>query len=841
MGLFGKPKPKQRALTAAGQRIVPETAASIGARRGDWQRISWAYRTSVPELRYVGGFVSTQVGRVRWFVAEAGPEGLEPRKLHGRPPEENEPASDISPRTQQIAIDALERLDLNSRGSSMAGRGAENFEYAGECYLLGEVNQLGQEDWSIRSVSEVKVDRNGAVQLVEPGKNNGRVLDLDTVELFRLWNPDPEYHDWADAKITACLGVLEEIVIYDRQARAAARSRIASGSLLYVPEELSLTRPGSAPVDVTAPGVDDEDDLFMAELTAGMLTPISSDEDPSAIVPLVVRGPAMGPEGQPMKNLIGVVQIPREEVSEMISKRDAAVTKLAHGMDFPPEIITGIGDSNHWTGWLVSDATIKNHLEPRCENFADSLTASYLRETCLAQGCPAEEVAKLCVWFDATELSQPADPMGVAKDLWDRDIISDGALARAGGYEDKDMPGAKEKIARQLAKGRITPQAVPLIVALEASDLASDPALQRAVKIAEELATPTAALPPASPRRPVIDISGQRKSEAQATPGQPVPQNVIPDTTKNRVPALTSAADTRSRVEDALSRQLGQIDQRAVAELGGFIDAAIMEIVRQAANRIRSGAQRQGAASPEKAMFADASGGRDAVAVVAAAGPDYQWTVSDEQALEGALDRIRPQWLKTVTTAAQRVSSVLRRMLGRAPSQDFPAVYRMRAEQAWPRLAELIRRTAIDVLHGRVNHPNTDHDDQPVLPRSAITSALTEVGGLAPDSLGVGGDGLLVGEQPATGLAAGQTVLDEVAAAGGAVISRVWQWDGSPRDPFPAHLDLDEVEFDGWKDPKLAVRAGDEWIGGHYRPGDHGGCSCLSWLLITLPGQGVGP
>lgn len=854
MAWFAK-KPRTRALTAAGQRIVPQTAVMVGSRRNDWQRLAWAYRTSVPELRFVGGFVATQLSRVRWYIAEVGPEGHQPRPVTGKPPEKDEKdgsPSEVSLRTQRIAMDALERLDLNSRGSSMAGRAAENFEYAGECYLLGEVNAVGVEEWSIRSVSEVKVSREGNVELVEPGKAQGRPLDLSRVELFRLWTPDPEYLDWADAKITACLGVLEEIVVYDRQARAAARSRIASGSLLYVPEELSLTRPGSAPVDVQA-GVEDDDDLFMAELTAGMLTPISSDEDPSAIVPLVVRGPAMGPEGRAMKDLIGTVQIPREEVTDLIAKRDAAVQKLAHGMDFPPEIITGIGDVNHWNSWIVSDATVRQHLEPRCENLADSITASYLRETCLAQGCPPEEVARLCIWYDTTELSQPADPMGIAKDLWDRNAISNAALRRAGGYEDDDAPSAKESLIRTLSEGRTYEASIPIIFAMSDIDL-NDPKMREAIALAHWMADKqkpgqASIAPPGQDGQVVID----RPSEAQASPQKPVPDDARASHSRTAPPGVAVAASaardgqgrfatvegkSRYKVDETLCRQLAAVDSRAIAELGGFIDAAILDIVRQAANRIRSGALRASAGTGEREMFRKDS---DPVAIIAAAGPGQQWTVTDQQALEGALDRIQPRWMAAVRSAANRISGLLRKLLGNPPRRDLLDEFERRAAQAWPRLAGHIQQTAIGVLHGATPRPDPDADE-PVMPRSVLAGALTEVGGLPETSPGIGTDGSPIGNQPATGLAAGTLVQDEITDAGGVELGRVWQWDGPPREPFQPHYDLDGVHFVDLDDPQLEVRPGDEWVGSHYRPGDHAHCACRVSLLAAVPREpGVHP
>ena len=38
-----------------------------------------------------------------------------------------------------------------------------------------------------------------------------------------------------------------------------------------------------------------------------------------------------------------------------------------------------LGESNHWTAWLIDAQTFKNHLEPGCKMIADSITESYMR------------------------------------------------------------------------------------------------------------------------------------------------------------------------------------------------------------------------------------------------------------------------------------------------------------------------------------------------------------------------------------------------------------------------------------------------------------------------------
>jgi hypothetical protein len=39
--------------------------------------------------------------------------------------------------------------------------------------------------------------------------------------------------------------------------------------------------------------------------------------------------------------------------------RREAVERLAIGLDMPPEVLLGLGDSNHWSAWQVDEQTWK--------------------------------------------------------------------------------------------------------------------------------------------------------------------------------------------------------------------------------------------------------------------------------------------------------------------------------------------------------------------------------------------------------------------------------------------------------------------------------------------------
>lgn len=1021
---------RPRALTAAGQRVTVQTARAQSTRRDvAQQRAAWAYRRAVPEAGFAGSFVNGQVGRVRWFAAEDPGDGTDPISMlvdRGPGPDGAEPK--VSERTRQIAIEGVQRLDLNRRGASMAGRLAESHDFVGECFLLGMTNpETALEEWTIRSTSEVQIGTDGVVRLVEPGRSaEGLQLNLDQVALYRLWNPDTEYHDWPYAKMTANLGILEEILLYDRQKRAIARSRLASGAMLYIPEELSLTRAGAAPVSAELPASEDDDDPLMDELAAAWREPVQNEESPEALVPIVIRGPAMGPDGAtPYKNLIGVVMVPREEIADILAKRDAAVLAFAHGIDFPEERLTGMGKTNHWNGAVISDSEVKNHIEPRCENAADSLTSAFLRSYLLAHDCPPEEVRWCCVWFDASELAQPADPWALSKDAHASGVISDDRLRRDGGYSDGDAPGDVEAILRGLRAGTLLPETLPVYVALADLDPGQRAQVEAAltamqqIALSRRVAAPGGveprvidAVPTGTTQRPAstptpVSTSGPRVSltaaagrkgpkddpqgpsvagvalvdgntgrvlmlqrglDDPADPaagtwefpgghvedgdetslhagmrewaeevGRPFPEGglvahtwtspngvyqghlvVLPgaeglvdldgartvsnadddyseqsawwdlDMARRMGPALrpevksgtpwpalkraaqrpvtASAGDGRDhggryssagrhwKVQEQLSRELGKVDQQLVAELGGFYDALILRTVEQAANRIRNGALR--ASAEERGMFE--TGQRDpatrrptaadAVTIVAAAGGQFPWTVTDQQALEGALDRGRLWWLRAIRAAAKRVAAVLARLTGEQPDPALIEGMERRAVEAWPELAQRIEATTLDVLHGRVpdddperpddllveDAPDRDADGDgvadTVLPRDAITRAITDVGGRPAEV----GDGVA---PRSTGLTSGTAVVETVEKAGGSGLGFEWQWYSHPRAPFQPHLDLSGARFDGFDDDRLAVQAGHEaWIGrGHYSPGDHKGCGCSTYIVWATP------
>ena len=108
--------------------------------------------------------------------------------------------------------------------------------------------------------------------------------------------------------------------------------------------------------------------IFMALLGESMMTPIANPADPSALVPIV----AMVPTDALGKN--EHIKFWTDLDKAVIEMRDAAIKRLALGLDIPPEVLLGIADANHWNAWLSEESAVKAHLEPRLAVVAYALT-----------------------------------------------------------------------------------------------------------------------------------------------------------------------------------------------------------------------------------------------------------------------------------------------------------------------------------------------------------------------------------------------------------------------------------------------------------------------------------
>lgn len=803
-----------RALRAAGARVNLDAPEPVMLRRHQWQTDAWGYRDTVPEMRFAMDFVSDALGRLRIFAAENRSRGEDPVAF-------GTDGLTVSPQSQAVARDAIDRLDLDKHGSSILSRAGENIDVAGECYLLGELQPGGAEQWSIRSVSEIKL-AGERIQLVEPGKSSGgRELDPATSDLLRLWKPHPQFYDWPDSGMSASLEYAEELRLISRRIRATHRSRLGSGALFYLPNEFSLTRPGSAAVPVGGTGlVDEDDDPLMEELTTALLAPIADESDPSAVVPILIRGPAMIGD-KPALGLIGAVEIPRQDAGSLADDREKATKAFARGIKLPPEILMGIGDVNHWSGAVIDAATCKNYIEPRAEVLCDALTMAYLRPSMQAAGCPPEDIARTVLWFDASELVENPDRGKDAKDTHDRGAISDEVLRRSTGFGEEDAPDVYERVFRAIERRAISDQQLPVLLAA-AGLPADDPLVVAAVAAARA----GQAAGPAQIRGPqVVDAEPVPTPDATPAP-EPEPRtaSAAPD---ERAPAW--------QVDEQLCRQLGEVDAQLLSRLLAHCEATVGRAVERAATRIKARSQRD-------EQLAAAFRGRDQVAVVASLGRARCSAFAEDDDVADSIEALHSLWTRTVGDASYRIAELVGRLLGRPPSQELVARLVRGGERGWSWLAPRLARLAQRLLFGEAELPVERGEESPgIVPVGLVRGALGEAGGRPADDPGVDEDGQPTGPRrpgPPPGLGSGDEVVEHMHANGAVDLGYEWSYFGVQRKAFPPHLALSGRRFSEFNDPMLSTRPEHlGWLGPFYAPGDHKGCMCSVHLIWAAPSE----
>lgn len=259
--------------------------------------------------------------------------------------------------------------------------------------------------------------------------------DPDAAVVYRYWTPHPMFSAEADAPMRGVLLLCDELERLTAAVRARAVSRMAGAGILKVPDEIS--QPPPEPVGDEDP----QEDIFLRDLIAASVNPITDPGTASAVTPMIVRGAA-----EYLKELDHLqIHNPLETYPEE-NLRNECIRRIALSLDFPPEVLLGVSDVNHWNAWQIDEQTWKTHLQPVAQAFCEDLTASYFRPACKEAGVANWE--QLVVWYDAAEIINHPDRTKDAKDLWALGAIGFDTLREACGFDDDDAPTDDERAER---------------------------------------------------------------------------------------------------------------------------------------------------------------------------------------------------------------------------------------------------------------------------------------------------------------------------------------------------------------------------------------------------------
>lgn len=786
-----------------------------------WQAQAWSFFDQIGEVRYGARYYGNSLSRLRLYVGwrESASDPVVPVDLE-------DPPDGFSRDQYLLAAAMVARLHSTDGSVSELLRAyGVNLFVAGEGYLVGRIDpETGRERWDYLSVDQVVWHESRWKLRESAGDTPDRYVPLDPEQdvVIRIWQPHPRFANEADAPMRAVLTVCEELLLLSANVRASALSRIPAG-ILVIPD----TALEGGPDDLDSSGVDGASraDRTMSDLVDHFITPISDPGSASAVVPYLL---ALDPADV---DKVKLIETSRSVDEVAAAQRAELLVRLANGVDLPPEVLTGLSNTNHWNAWLIDEQSFRTHLAPAAQLFCSALTEGLVWPTISASGLTPDP--RLVVGFDPADLVGHPDRKENAKDGHSSLVISDEAYRRALGFGDEDAPD-EDEYRRRVARAQGTQALAPVAVGEIDSVVESLRVATGQIAAGETEGAEGAEV--------VVDESrsGDEPSEVVAGP-----------------PDAVTAAGTPDA--DRFGEMVGKIDRALMDRLEALASASLRRALERAGARLRSRVSRNQDLKPvlSETMNTELVSvlGRDAIV---AAG------LTDEDLLDGTGDDLEEEYLALVGLAQKRIRTYLRDGFGLGESEL--AALELKQEQdrvaGWGVLAAGLTALAAGLLYdprpGRGVDAVGEFDPTSRVPGVLIRDTLVTAGGgevgpssspgetpLSPVGVRPTGTepGVIDGAGPTAAPSAqptsaglvggGPTTKQAAARVGLEQVGFIWDYGNALRQTFEPHLDLDGERFAGWDDVAL-TNLGDWPPTPFLYPGDHDGCLCVDRPIFRV-------
>lgn len=456
-----------RAVTAATATVPlgPGSAWStwrMGNR--EWQMEAWRLYDIIPELRFLAGWIGDSVSQARLYVTEINTSGEESGEVVDR-------------RISELAAVPLGSGSQRDDNLRLMGIG---LAVCGESWVVGEGGATATpENWFVLSPGQIRRPGGGvSVEVNRPMQIGGGVLTLrdGTDLLMRAWRPHPNDIAQADSPVRSAIPPLREIELLTKREFAEIESRLTGAGMWPLPEGLDFPR-----------GEDDPEGLegFMEFLQRIMARNIEDQSSASAQVPIMFTVP-----DHMLEHLdkFKPIQFWSELSGQIPELKEKAITRVGAAFEIPTELVTGLGDSNHWTAWAIGEEGIKR-IKPYLATIADTLTRGFLRLALENAGIANPE--RYAYAFDTAPLAVRPNRLTEALELSDRYMITDEQTVLSGAFAKNQMPTAREKLVMILTRA-FAADPLPILADAGARELLGIPGLPPAPPTPEPRALPPA-------------------------------------------------------------------------------------------------------------------------------------------------------------------------------------------------------------------------------------------------------------------------------------------------------------------------------------------------------------
>jgi len=410
----------------------------------DWQVEAWRLYDIIPELHKLAGRIGDSIAQARLYVTTVSETGEETGEVE----------------EERVARLAAVPLGTGSQRDDNLRLAGVDLAVGGECWIVGEGTAKSPENaegsWFV--VTGAAFSRiGGKVSVKRPQVRGGAKLELrDGVDvLIRCWRPHPNDTDQADSFTRSAIVPLREIELLTKREFAELDSRLTGAGIMFLPEGIDFPRDENDPAGIAG---------FMAYIQRAAGASMVDQSKASAMVPIMATLPDHMIEHL---DKIKAINFWSELSAEITPMKDKAIDRLASSAEIPAEVLTGIGDANHWTAWLISEEGIR-WIRGYLGLLADALTRGFLRRALESMGVPDPE--RYAFAFDTSALAAKPNRLEDALKLRELFLLSDVETVKAGAFDESQMPTVTERAAQLLLK-----------VVQTQPDLMLDPVIQAAL------------------------------------------------------------------------------------------------------------------------------------------------------------------------------------------------------------------------------------------------------------------------------------------------------------------------------------------------------------------------
>lgn len=467
------------ALTAAVARVEMKGASWKNWKFNDrtWQDEGWRLYDITGQLRFVANWVGNSVSRCRLYVGEVDDNGESVKEVD-------------DPEIAALASGPLGRGP--AKDESLRLLGIQLF-VPGEGYIVAEADGVGEgvDRWFVVSGSQIK--KNGdKVTIARSQLQGGGTMEYreGTDLILRVWTPHPRRTDEPDSPTRSAIPDLREIEAIRKREFAELDSRLAGAGLLGMPEGIDFPRRPDDPAGNSG---------FMAVLQRAMSASLTDRASAEAMVPIIFTAPAEA------LDKIKHITFWSEMSDQLLPLRKAGYESLAQSLDIPPEVLLGLGSSNHWSAWAISEEAVTVHIVPVLSRIADALTQGYLRAALETMGLDPD---RYVYQFDPAPLTTRPNRSADALNYHSKLLISDQSAREAAAFGDGDVP-TPEEVVRRLVEAAV----------MQNPALLADPTVQSVLGI-----TLSIAATPADDTPEQLPAAEPQVEDEESPPDDPPPQ-----------------------------------------------------------------------------------------------------------------------------------------------------------------------------------------------------------------------------------------------------------------------------------------------------------------------------